>query len=191
MSSPRIAPFTLLPHPTCAAPLPSSIAGQVVRGDDGLLKLSFVLRGAIERIRLPAVRAPQFADELWRHTCCEAFIAPRGQTAYYEFNFAPSGAWALYAFAATRNRVALPAGAELATLDPHVRLSHTRSALVIEALVRLSPLALADAPLQLGLSAVIEGVDGGLSYWALHHPAPKPDFHHPEAFAFELDPLRH
>ena len=45
--------------------------------------------------------------------------------------------------------------------------------------------------LKLGLSAVIEGADGGLSYWALRHPPGKPDFHHPEAFVLELDEIRH
>ena len=28
------------------------------------------------------------------------------------------------------------------------------------------------------MSAVIETDDGRLSYWALAHPAPQPDFHH-------------
>jgi len=36
------------------------------------------------------------------------------------------------------------------------------------------------------LSAVIEATDGSLSYWALEHPADKPDFHHPDSFALEL-----
>ena len=35
-----------------------------------------------------------------------------------------------------------------------------------------------DAPWPLGLTAVIEAQDGHLSYWALHHPAAQPDFHH-------------
>ena len=35
------------------------------------------------------------------------------------------------------------------------------------------------APLRLGLSAVLEGDDGKLHYWALAHPASRPDFHHP------------
>jgi hypothetical protein len=45
--------------------------------------------------------------------------------------------------------------------------------------------------LVLGISAVIEELDGGLSYWALRHAPGKPDFHHPQAFALELDEVRH
>jgi hypothetical protein len=33
---------------------------------------------------------------------------------------------------------------------------------------------------------VIEEGDGVLSYWALRHPAARPDFHHPEGFALEI-----
>jgi hypothetical protein len=57
------------------------------------------------------------------------------------------------------------------------------------ALARLSP-AYADAPLVMGVSAVIVARDGSRSYWALVHPAEKPDFHHPDAFALTLDALR-
>jgi hypothetical protein len=38
----------------------------------------------------------------------------------------------------------------------------------------------------IGLSAVIEEVDGTKSYWALRHPAGPPDFHHPDCFALTL-----
>ena len=40
-----------------------------------------------------------------------------------------------------------------------------------------------------GLSAVIEDPNGVLSYWALRHPPGKPDFHHPDTFALEIDLL--
>jgi hypothetical protein len=41
--------------------------------------------------------------------------------------------------------------------------------------------------LRIGASAVIEDDGGALSYWALRHPPGKPDFHHPDAFALELE----
>jgi hypothetical protein len=39
---------------------------------------------------------------------------------------------------------------------------------------------------QIGLTAVIETATGEKSYWALHHPAEKPDFHHRGGFALSL-----
>jgi hypothetical protein len=40
--------------------------------------------------------------------------------------------------------------------------------------------------LRLGLSAVIAEADGRMAYWALAHPAGRPDFHHPDCFALDL-----
>ena len=40
--------------------------------------------------------------------------------------------------------------------------------------------------LQLGLAAVIETADGERAYFALRHPAERPDFHHRGGFALQL-----
>jgi len=53
------------------------------------------------------------------------------------------------------------------------------------------PAKAAAATLQVGLAAVVEAtdvVDGSHSYWALHHPASLPDFHHRDGFRLELAP---
>ena len=189
MTCPRVQPFNLVPHPSSVAPLPSAIDGELVRTEDGQLKISFILRGEVECVRLPSIARAQFANELWHHTCCEAFIAAPGSPGYYEFNFSPSTEWAAYRFARTRERA--PLAVDLTALDPHVRILHTRKAMVLEALIRLDLLGIAVPTLQLGVSAVIERDDGSLTYWALRHPAPQPDFHHPEAFALALDNFRH
>ena len=39
---------------------------------------------------------------------------------------------------------------------------------------------------RLGLSAVIEDISGRKSYWALMHPAGKPDFHDADSFVHEF-----
>ena len=40
----------------------------------------------------------------------------------------------------------------------------------------------------LGLSAVCEARDGSLQYWALRHPAERPDFHDRRSFALAVAP---
>jgi hypothetical protein len=45
-----------------------------------------------------------------------------------------------------------------------------------------------DVYLSLGLAAVIEDLNGALSYWALKHPPGKPDFHHSDNFALQIEP---
>lgn len=52
------------------------------------------------------------------------------------------------------------------------------------------PLFAAGARWALGLSAVIEQSDGALSYWALAHPRPQPDFHHRGGWAARLSSAR-
>ena len=63
-----------------------------------------------------------------------------------------------------------------------------RLSLGLDAIIQLDSLS-ADYPrasLRLGLSAVIETIDG-FSYWALRHPIDKPDFHNADGFALPLE----
>lgn len=145
------------------------------------LLLVYALRGALTDLRLPAAAAsPARIDGLWQHTCFEAFVGTDGDhPAYREFNFAASGDWAAYRFSAERVRD-MAAETIASPAPPRIVTSRSRGAvftLGAEVPVGWLPDAV-DRPWLLGLSAVIESADGRLSYWALHHPAPRPDFHH-------------
>ena len=142
-----------------------------VKRQAAVLRFHYVIEGELDLLRL----APRGAQPLWQHTCCEAFVARRGAAAYHEFNFAPSGDWAAYAFTAYRQ------GASSEIADPEIVVHRSSGMLELQASV-----AMQEAPLLLGLSAVIEERDGALSYWALRHAPGKPDFHHRDAFALEL-----
>jgi hypothetical protein len=153
------------------------------------LELEFVVDGEIARLRWPAPVGSVRADQLWQHSCFEAFVAAPVEAPYCELNFAPSGAWAAYRFAAYRRdlrlleldpppevafrsepaRVALRAGLDLAEL---------LGGLAMEGRLRVRPPEF----LELALSAVIEDDAGELSYWALSHRSERPDFHAREGF---------
>jgi hypothetical protein len=151
------------------------------------LELGFRLNGNISRICLTPRSGRQGLVELWRHTCFEAFVAIDGQAAYHEFNFAPSHEWRVYAFRAYRD----PAPLANVLRSPIVAINTTDDRLELNARIILADLSAvhSHSPLRLGLSAVIELRNGSLSYWALRHPAGKPDFHHADAFALRLEPL--
>ena len=104
---------------------------------------------------------------------------------YHEFNFAPSGEWAAYAFAKYRDGTPLADEA----LQPDIAVRSHAGRFELDAAVALDRLSAVHpkAPLALALSAVVEDEHGGLSYWAIKHPPGKPDFHHPDAFALELE----
>ena len=150
------------------------------------LQITYYLDGDIPRIQTAPPSVSRAAQQLWRHTCFEAFIALEGQTSYHEFNFAPSGEWCVYALSSYRN------GGPVAdeAMRPHIALRSTDSRLELDAIVRLDSLSAIHprAVLRIGLSAVIEASDGTFSYWALRHSADKPDFHNADGFALRLEP---
>ena len=150
------------------------------------LALAFCADGDLGRVRVPEPRAPRSVTQLWAHTCFEAFVAIEDAAAYHEFNFSPSGEWAAYAFRSYRDGALL----EDETVAPVIVVHAAGGRLALDAdvpLERLSPRH-SRAPLQLGLSAVVEGTDGTLSYWALRHPAGKPDFHQRDSRVLRLEP---
>jgi hypothetical protein len=173
-------------HPSARLPTAvRAIRVLVRRSANAELQLSFGLDGDIPRIWVSSPDVPRIATQLWHHTCFEAFIAVAGQPAYHEFNFAPSGEWSVYAFCGYRN------GSPLANeiTRPHIAVRSTDSLLQLDTLIRLDGLSAIHpcASLRIGLSAVIE-TNEGLSYWALRHPADKPDFHDADGFALLLEP---
>lgn len=157
---------------------------QISRNADLGLTLTYHLRGRLDRLAIPAPEESGSADGLWEHTCFEAFLATTGSPAYHEFNFSPSGKWAHYAFSGYRQREEqsspLPA--------PEISVCHFPDVLELQATLAaaLLPQESAILPLQLGLSAVVETLEGQRSYWALAHPGPLPDFHHRNTFLFNL-----
>jgi len=178
-------PHRLLPHP--AAP-PAAAIGEVsvllARIGDALI-IKYVLEGDLSQLQLPEPRPPVRSDGLWRHTCFEAFIGRDGADEYWEFNFSPSSAWAAYHFTAYREGMApLMKGTA-----PAITSTAAARRLEVEVTVDLTWFARGEIALgaRLGLSAVIEDRNHGLSYWALAHPAEKPDFHHAAGRVLALD----
>lgn len=154
---------------------------------DGGARFVFELEGDRARLPIPPPSPPDTAgaaDELWQHTCFEVFVATPGEEAYREFNFSPSGQWASYAFKGYRERDEdfTPSAV------PSIRFAQRTDSLTLEAelpAAALPPVA-PGADLRIALSAVIERNDGELEYWAVHHPAAQPDFHHRDGFVLIL-----
>jgi hypothetical protein len=148
------------------------------------LLLSYIVTGKIDDIRLPPATAPMRGDELWRHTCFEAFVGTSPDPRYYEFNFSPSTQWAAYRFSSYRSTPAT--ATEIGSVAIETRSEPDRYTLSASLdLDRLSDLPHGGS-WRLGLSALIEDVRGRKSYWALAHPPGKPDFHHAGCFAHVL-----
>jgi len=148
------------------------------------LQLRYVVAGNCAALRIPhTTERPGPADGLWRHTCLEAFVAVEGEAAYREFNFSPSGQWAIYSFASERVRTPLEVDT---ALKPSTQIPSSSEQLTLTAHLPWTALPPRDSALSIALSAVIEEANGQLSYWALQHPCEQPDFHHPAGRALRL-----
>jgi hypothetical protein len=169
--------LALSPHPATPDAAVRAIGVRVEQGPHAFC-VRYRIEGDVARLRIPSPRPPARGERLWQHTCCEMFVARKGAAAYHEFNFSPSGEWAAYAFSDYRT-----GGAPHATKAPRIALRSSGNELELDASVAWQR----SGSLLIALSAVIEHADGSLSYWALRHPAEKPDFHHRQAFALELE----
>ena len=164
----------LVPHPDTPSMFIDEIAVWIERDGDSRLWARFEVRGGVSKIVWPATGLGGRADGLWRTTCFEAFL--QGEDAYWEFNFSPAGQWASYRFDGYRS-----GGREAVEVASPSRLVLEDAYAEIEATFERPA-----GGSRLGLSAVIEGIDGTKSYWALAHPSDKPDFHHPDSFLLDI-----
>jgi hypothetical protein len=175
--------FTLVPHPSTPPSNPPFKFWATVEHAASLAAVAttniwFGVGAPAERFVIPKPTESERADELWKTTCFEAFLRPLGEESYREWNFAPSTQWASYEFASYRG------GMTPAEIDapPYIRMEDNMTWWAVGATIAVP----ADTNWELGLSAVLEEKDGTKSYWALAHPAEKPDFHDPGCFAAHL-----
>lgn len=206
----------LRPHPTAPPHAVTSVTCSATWRNSRDWVFSFIVSRPPEALRLPEAAMPARADGLWRKTCFEVFLRRPGETAYQEFNFSPSGEWAAYSFDDYRkHRHDLDIGTLfITTSDPDqfamASVARLESLGVDSETARLLAASTRDTPMLgpalqfglsamldsngsgedgqwlVGLSAVIEEAEGTRSYWALAHPADKPDFHHPDSFACDI-----
>ena len=171
----------LRPHPNSRSAAGTVVETEVRRQQTALLLRYFVTGNDL---LLPPLAEPVRANELWRHTCLEAFVQAPPSKGYFEFNFAPSTQWAVYRFSGYRTGMRIAGEIEAPELTIKLDRGHfeLRALVGVGGLSDLPP----SAPWKIGLSAVVEDTAGHLSYWALTHPADKADFHHPDGFSLEL-----
>ena len=160
----------LVPHPST----PESAFG-VAAGVERIaagLRFAYRIVGSLRDVCVPLEAPPLRRDGLWEHTCFEAFVQADGEASYVELNFAPSTEWAVYGFARYREATPPPA------IVPVIAVDRGAESLDVTATVALGRAG----ALRVGLTAVVETTGGRLTYWALAHPSPAPDFHRAGGF---------
>lgn len=206
----------LIPHPDTPPRAIGSVVCSISWQGPGNWCFDYIVGEPPEALRLPPAVVPTRADGLWQRTCFELFLKRPGVAGYCEFNFSPSGEWAAYRFDDYRDGLAeLPVKPpRITSTDPAqfaAGMTAHLTALGIDAetakmMAELDVGGVGDGPSSqyalsacfddadfgwsggalAAITAVIEETDGTKSYWALAHPAGKPDFHHPDGFVLEL-----
>jgi hypothetical protein len=151
------------------------------RAASGEIIVAYRVSGEVSALEIPVQSNSDRMDELWKSTCFELFIGNFEDDGYLEFNFSPSRQWAAYKFASYRSDMV-----DLDTEAPIIRVAHAADMLTLIATIML-PDAWQGRSLRAGISAVIATKSGNISYWAAAHPTGKPDFHHKDCFAVQLE----
>ncbi len=95
----------------------------------------------------------------------------------------PSSAWNVYHMDAYR-RIGFRAEPGIQQLPFEFQTTDDRY--LLEVALDLTPLLPADQTIQVGITAIIQTLDGNETYWALAHPGPQADFHVRESFILRL-----
>jgi hypothetical protein len=172
-------------HPDSRCFAAARVEVAVARPRADRLVLYYTVTGKISDVRMPPVVPATRTDDLWQHTCFEAFVRASSGPAYYEFNFAPSTQWAAYRFSGYRSGMR---AAEIRA--PQIEVRSGPDSYTLQAALELdrAPDLSREVSWHLGLSALLEETSGDMSYWALAHPPGKPDFHHADSFTLEFSP---
>jgi hypothetical protein len=175
--------FDLIPFPAAAGQWPGiSVSGEAGRSGS-ILAVDFFLTGAVNSLKIarPA-GAPTRKDKLWKTTCFECFLGSNDRPEYHECNVSPAGDWNVYRFCGYRQGM-MP---EERSTPPTVLLQFRDDCIYLDLRLDLANIANIDAPLTLGMAAVLETCFGDLSYWAMHHGGDRPDFHRRDNFLLNL-----
>jgi len=139
--------------------------------------LGFVIKGELEGYSFPPEAKQRRANELWKATCFELFLANSKHEAYYELNFSSSFSWNLYhlsAYRAELEEVALLSSPKIEVLSKEDEVQ-----VFFELELEVGFLAQFD---RYNVAVVLLNKENKRRFWALKEMREAPDFHCRENF---------
>lgn len=159
------------------------IDGAIQRSGSRLC-VAFRVTGPLDELCIePKSDLPRRKDHLWQKTCFECFISTPDTAQYWEINLSPAGHWNVYRFDDYRRGMQ----EERTFSRLEVSTESTGDKFELNSRLDLTPIGLTRQPIVMALSAVLKGINGELTYWALTHAGPHPDFHRREGFVISLE----
>ena len=174
--------FSLQPFPPAGFLRSFKITGDIARHSN-TLAIRYALLGHLTELVIPkSSDPPTRRNGLWEETCFEFFLGVKHSHRYWEFNLSPAGDWNVYRFEAYRQGMQEETAFALLPFSVQGQPDSLRLALELD----LEKIVQPDQALEVAVSAVIKPRDGEVTYWALTHPRPQPDFHCRDSFIVDL-----
>ncbi|MBK9295045.1 MAG: hypothetical protein IPM57_11515 [Oligoflexia bacterium] len=120
-------------------------------------------------------------NNLWEHTCFEAFVGEKNSKEYFEFNFSTNSAWNIFEFKNYR----LPQPPKQCERFEFLKIEFENN--IFKAQVK--PKNFKKSFYEISLATVIESKKNEIFYWALKHNKSRPDFHLRENFILNAEVL--
>ena len=159
-----------------------------------ILHFAFQLEGDLTSLDVPLSQVSKSRsqkDELWKTTCFEIFLSRPGDLSYFEFNFSPTGDFAVYTFDDYRSdmqplkqlvqpKFKFERGSDFYRITGAIGDAHDDPRF---------KLLLAEPKLEASMTAVIKPLpgQGETTFWALSHAGKKADFHLRSSFGLSLN----
>jgi len=134
------------------------------------IALSFVIKGKLDEYSFSPQSKQTRANELWKATCFELFLANSNNEAYYEFNFSPSLAWNFYYLNEYR---AEPCEVEMNT-EPKIETLYGQDSFQIFCELEINTRSFDSY----NVAAILLTKEAQRTFWSVNHLNTAPDFHH-------------
>ena len=161
----------LFPHTPIDDITVSSILNTIGRK----LTLTFTVKGDLQNYTFPKEQTIKRANELWKATCFELFLANSKKDEYYELNFSPSLAWNFYYLKYYRAEVQ---EVEIVA-EPTVQIREDKNSYSIELTLEGFDFERFDS---CNLTAIFLTQEGERTFWSIQPMKESPDFHHRDYF---------
>lgn len=136
------------------------------------VKLNYQLLGHLECYNFQKPIKQQRADELWKESCFELFLAHTSSEAYWEINLSPSTAWNAYRFDAYKKGM-LPSSL---FSTPRIKSLQTDNRYSFDVKMTLQE-SLLNNELQINLAVILLDKQKKRHFYTLQPRQGHPDFH--------------
>ncbi|CAA6803203.1 MAG: Unknown protein [uncultured Sulfurovum sp.] len=139
------------------------------------VQIRFVVKGELNAYIFPPKSKLQRANELWKATCFELFLADSQKEEYYEINFSSSLVWNFYYLKNYRAEVQ-----ELKLLnEPKIEVQQNEDEVQIDFELEIENLEKFDI---YNVASIFLTKDNERTFWSVKHEKDVPDFHNRATF---------